>query len=105
VTVFFLEVLPQLRPGALVHLHDVFLPDDYPPAWINRLYSEQYLLGVMLLCEARRFALFYPTILSAPIPSSVNTFVGFFAHQKTAMTFLSFTKRKPQRPEYPFGLK
>lgn len=31
VTVFFLDVLPRIAPGALVHIHDVFLPDDYPP--------------------------------------------------------------------------
>jgi hypothetical protein len=26
VTVFFLEVLPRLKPGVLVHIHDIFLP-------------------------------------------------------------------------------
>ena len=52
VTVFFLEVLPRLKPGVLVHVHDVFLPADYPPAWNTRGYSEQYLLGAMLLCGA-----------------------------------------------------
>jgi hypothetical protein len=49
VTVFFLEVLPRLPPGVLVHIHDIFLPDDYPEAWNSRLYSEQYLLAAMLL--------------------------------------------------------
>ena len=50
-TVLFLEVLPRLKPGVLVHLHDIFLPADYPDAWNRRLYSEQYLLGAMLLCK------------------------------------------------------
>src|ERR1035438_7582905 len=29
VTVFFLEILPRLQPGVLVHIHDIFLPLDY----------------------------------------------------------------------------
>lgn len=49
VTVFFLEVLPRIRPGVLIHVHDIFLPDDYPPEWNDRLYSEQYLIAAMLL--------------------------------------------------------
>ncbi|TAJ04040.1 MAG: class I SAM-dependent methyltransferase [Planctomycetota bacterium] len=49
VTVFFLEVLPALPPGLLFGLHDVFLPQDYPEPWIERFYSEQYLLASYLL--------------------------------------------------------
>ena len=60
VTVFFLDVLPRLRAGVLVHVHDIYLPDDYPPAWNNRLYSEQYLLGAMLLCGAPPFRVVLP---------------------------------------------
>lgn len=47
--VFFLEVVPLLAPGVVVHMHDVFLPADYPPAWASRHYSEQYLLAAQLL--------------------------------------------------------
>jgi predicted O-methyltransferase YrrM len=49
VTVFFLEVLPRLAPGVLVGVHDVYLPDDYPPEISERYYSEQYLLACWLL--------------------------------------------------------
>lgn len=48
-TVFFVEVLPALPPGTLVGIHDVYLPDDYPPEWSGRYYSEQYLLASYLL--------------------------------------------------------
>lgn len=40
----FDEVLPVLKPGALVHWHDIFLPWDYPEAWKPRMYTEQYML-------------------------------------------------------------
>ncbi len=53
VTVMFLDVLPRLRPGVIVHLHDIFLPWDYPPQWVRRYYSEQYLLACWLLAGKR----------------------------------------------------
>jgi hypothetical protein len=49
VTIVFMELLPRLREGVLVHIHDIFWPYDYPPEWNNRYYSEQYLLAAYLL--------------------------------------------------------
>jgi hypothetical protein len=45
-----LNVVPLLPPGALVHIHDVFLPYDYPQEWIERGWdwTEQYLVQAML---------------------------------------------------------
>jgi len=48
-TVSILEVLPRLPTGVLVHVHDIFLPWDYPPQLQHLHWSEQYLLGSMLL--------------------------------------------------------
>jgi cephalosporin hydroxylase len=47
----FLDVLPILRPGVWVHVHDIFFPHDYPAEWIlkRRLaLNEQYLLEAFL---------------------------------------------------------
>ena len=41
VDVLFGRVLPALPKGALVHLHDIFLPFDYPEIWGWRNYNEQ----------------------------------------------------------------
>ena len=49
VTVVFMDVLPRLKPGVVVHFHDIFWPYDYIPEWNDRYYSEQYLLGSYLL--------------------------------------------------------
>ncbi len=35
------RVLPELPSGALVHIHDIFLPFDYPAIWDWRAYNEQ----------------------------------------------------------------
>ncbi len=41
------RVVPALPSGAILHLHDIFLPDDYPVTWDWRGYNEQ--LGVLPL--------------------------------------------------------
>jgi hypothetical protein len=35
------RVLPHLPAGALIHIHDIFLPFDYPAIWGWRNYNEQ----------------------------------------------------------------
>jgi predicted O-methyltransferase YrrM len=60
VTVFFLEILPRLRPGVKVHIHDVTLPWDYPPVYIHRYYSEQYLLAAYLLARGPHLSVLLP---------------------------------------------
>ncbi|MEX0665920.1 MAG: class I SAM-dependent methyltransferase [Acidimicrobiia bacterium] len=60
VTVTFLDVLPALRPGVLVHLHDIFLPDDYPLEIADQFYSEQYLLAAALLAEGPHLQILMP---------------------------------------------
>ncbi|NKC30229.1 class I SAM-dependent methyltransferase [Falsiroseomonas selenitidurans] len=45
----FLEILPRLRPGVVVQIHDITLPRDYPAAFDGRGYAEQYMLAACLL--------------------------------------------------------
>ncbi|MEO8026401.1 MAG: class I SAM-dependent methyltransferase [Bryobacteraceae bacterium] len=52
-TIVFLDILPELKPGVLVQIHDIYLPWDYPPEWIERHYNEQYLLACYLLANPR----------------------------------------------------
>ncbi len=44
----FLDILPRLKSGTLVHVHDVTLPDAYPEVWAWRSYNEQLLVGALL---------------------------------------------------------
>jgi len=47
----FLEILPRLAPGVIVHVHDIFLPAEYPQHWIkknHRFWNEQYILQAFL---------------------------------------------------------
>lgn len=47
----YLEVLPRLVPGVLVHVHDVYLPGNHPKRWVvdfRHFWTEQYLLQAFL---------------------------------------------------------
>ena len=45
-----LYILPRLKKGVWVHIHDIFIPHDYPPSWYkqNRSYTEQYFVAAFL---------------------------------------------------------
>jgi predicted O-methyltransferase YrrM len=60
-TVVLLDVLPRLKPGVIVQIHDVTLPYDYPEEWARRFYSEQYLLACYLLALGTRFTVLLPS--------------------------------------------
>ena len=48
---FYLEILPKLKSGVIIHIHDVFTPKNYLPNWTFdkiRLWNEQYLLEGIL---------------------------------------------------------
>jgi predicted O-methyltransferase YrrM len=47
----YLELLPTLRPGVIVHVHDIFSPRNYLESWLVegvKFWNEQYLLEAFL---------------------------------------------------------
>lgn len=56
-TVFlYLHVLPILPPGVLIHIHDIFLPYEYPRAWVVEKqwgFNEQYITQSLLTFGSR----------------------------------------------------
>jgi hypothetical protein len=57
---FFLEILPVLNKGVIVQIHDIYLPYDYPGFMLERYYSEQYLLGALLLNNPDKYEILAP---------------------------------------------
>ena len=58
---FFLSVLPRLNRGVFVHVHDVYLPFDYPIELMQRrnvYWTEQYLLQSYLTHNVQSKVLF-----------------------------------------------
>lgn len=46
----YFEILPTLKSGVLIHIHDIFTPKDYLDEWIQSVcfWNEQYLLEAFL---------------------------------------------------------
>jgi hypothetical protein len=80
VTVFFMEILPVLKPGTIWGLHDIFFPLDYPQAWRGRFFNEQYLLMSYLMGGGGADRILLPNglISSSPMlkPSALAIFEG-----------------------------
>lgn len=51
VSYIFLRILPRLKPGVIVHVHDVFYPYSYPAVWIRegKAWNESLFLRAFLI--------------------------------------------------------
>jgi hypothetical protein len=76
----FCGLMPSLSPGTVVHVHDVFLPYDYPDAYRRRLYGEQYVLWALLARSSVFRVLFATHLMSrrhtAPMQEVFGAIVG-----------------------------
>jgi hypothetical protein len=61
VTVFMLDVLPRVKPGVLIHVHDIQLPWDYPDMFTHWYWSEAYILAAYIIGAADRLRPVLPT--------------------------------------------
>ena len=62
VVFLYLKVIPELAPGVLIHIHDIFLPFDYPEDWVVEMrweWNEQYLVQA-LLTFSKQFEVLWP---------------------------------------------
>ena len=80
VMVFFMEILPQLPVGVLVHIHDIYWPMDYPQEMCDRFYSEQYLLGAFILANPKRYRPIFPAYYFSQTPSLSKTIDELWNH-------------------------
>jgi tetratricopeptide (TPR) repeat protein len=60
VTTLFLDILPRLKPGVIVQLHDIYLPYDYPVGMLDRLWNEQFFLAALLLYGGGGWEVLFP---------------------------------------------
>jgi hypothetical protein len=66
--VFLLDVLPYLKNGVIVQIHDVYLPYDYPQFMCDRFYSEQYGLAIYLMANPGRYQPILPNYFISEDP-------------------------------------
>lgn len=60
------EVLPRLKPGVIVHFHDILYPFEYPRDWVERgfAWNEAYLLRAFLQFNTEWDILLYNSFLT-----------------------------------------
>jgi len=63
-----LHILPSLRAGVIVHVHDIFTPYEQPESWLENsyapgLYNEQYAFEA-LLSGGKKFTCLFPNHLA-----------------------------------------
>lgn len=71
----YLEVLPRLKAGVVIHVHDIFLPLEYPKEWVMRdhfFWSEQYLLQAFLSFNDRFRILWSSSYMNLKHPDKLS---------------------------------
>lgn len=79
---FYLDVLPRLKKGVLVHIHDIYLPYDYPQFMCDRYYSEQYGLAMYLLANPQRYQTLAPNYYISEDKELAGVLAPMWQHQK-----------------------
>ena len=76
VNYLFFEILPRLKPGVYIHIHDIFLPNEYPKEWVldeNRSWNEQYLLRALLMYSSAFKVVFGCSYAFTAMPTLVQS--------------------------------
>lgn len=79
VAYLLLEVLPRLTPGVLIHVHDIFLPGDYPRNWVEQVeisWNEQYVLQALLTLNRGYRVLFGSAYAARRFGAQVDAITG-----------------------------
>ena len=75
VVFLFLDVIPRLRKGVVIHVHDIFFPGQYPREWVmrqRRFWAEQYLLQALLACNPSFEVLWCDSLMQLKHPDAVR---------------------------------
>jgi len=95
VVFLYLKVIPQLSAGVLIHIHDIFLPYDYPKEWIideGWEWNEQYLTQA-IVAFSNTFEVLWPGhYLQRMRPD----FVQHFPHLNNRMAKSLWLRKKPE---------
>jgi hypothetical protein len=70
----FFSILPRLRRGVLVHIHDIFFPYEYPLEWLRegRAWNESYLLRAFLQYNSAFEIILFNSYLGNQFPEFVK---------------------------------
>lgn len=94
----YLEIVPSLQPGVIVHVHDIFTPYDYPEEWIfERLFpfNEQYALECLLSNNSKLEILLPVFYIWKDHPSALRRLFPFAEVESLRPAAFWFRTREP----------
>ncbi|MFC1848270.1 class I SAM-dependent methyltransferase [Chloroflexota bacterium] len=80
----YLEILPSLNRGVIVHIHDIFLPLEYPEQWVRKwrlFWNEQYLLQAFLAFNTSYEVLWAATYMHLKHPKELEEAFSSYRRQ------------------------
>jgi len=87
----FLEILPRLNKGVIVHFHDIFLPAEYSKKWVlgeHIFWNEQYLLQAFLAFNDTFEILWAGNYMHLKYPTKMGeTFNMYKTDQRWSLSF------------------
>jgi hypothetical protein len=75
-------VIPALRPGVLIHVHDCPYPFEYPPKWLYQLnysWNEAYALRAFLMYNSKFNVIFWGSLLKRLFSEKITKEGGLFS--------------------------
>jgi len=75
----YLDVMPQLKRGVVVHIHDIFYPYEYPRDWVidnGWRWNEKYLVAAIVMNDRSKEVLWAGHDLQRTQPDLMPQFKG-----------------------------
>ena len=82
----YLDLLPRLNAGVMIHVHDIFLPAEYPREWVTgmrRFWTEQYLLQAFLAFNSSFEVLWAGSYMHLSHPDRLETAFASYDRGRT----------------------
>jgi len=86
VNCIFFEILPRIKPGVIIHFHDIFLPEEYIQDWVLKnhwFFTEQYLLHAFLMHNTDYEILFSCNYIRLLHEKKLASVIGSYESGKT----------------------
>ena len=77
VVFLFTNIIPRLPSGVVIHIHDIFIPYDYPKDWVigtDWNFNEQYLVHCVLMLSDK-FEVIWPGYY---LQKTISDFADYF---------------------------
>ena len=84
---FFFKLLPSLPSGVIIHIHDIYLPFDYPQNVAQQLWTEQYILAAMIESGLTNYQVLYPAYYKSKTSPKIAAALAKVNDQLTDQNF------------------